>query len=97
MIILDANYSINPQWIFISFNSIVLGASTVISLINGNYNENILWSVGSDLTIGASTNFIGTILSKDTGACTIGANTIIIGRMLAHTVTVGNGCVLSLI
>ncbi|MCY0876041.1 MAG: ice-binding family protein [Firmicutes bacterium] len=65
-----------------AFNTV---AGTVITLENGATACDVFWVVGGATTLGANTQFEGTIMSP--AAITVGANSTIVGRVLSETAT----------
>lgn len=72
----------NGIYIFQVGGALTTAASTQIRLQGGAQACNVYW-VADAATIGASSTFAGTMMSKS--AITVGADTIINGRMLAQT------------
>jgi cytoskeletal protein CcmA (bactofilin family) len=70
-------------FIFQTDSTIVLGANTKIKLIGGACADNVFWSVGSAATIGADSDFIGTVFAGS--AITLGADVVVRGRLYAQT------------
>ena len=60
---LDGRGADNPFWVFNIPTYLVTGASTKIELINAGANASVVWNTGEYFTTGASTSFIGTVLS----------------------------------
>jgi len=56
-------------------------AASTVSLINGAKASNVFWQVNNAATLGANTDFTGSILAQD--AITLGAGTTVDGRVLA--------------
>ena len=87
---LDAQGDSNSVFLFQTTSSVVTFTSTSIILSGSAVAENVFWQVGTALTIGSSSLFIGTILTG-TGI-TIGSDSTLLGRALAQTfVTCANG------
>jgi hypothetical protein len=76
-ITLDAQGVDNPQWVFNIPGSMSTGDSTIFRIINGGANASVFWNLGSFASIGASTQFLGTILAD--GYITIGASASMLG------------------
>lgn len=87
---LDAGGDPNAVWIFQAGSTLITGVSSTISLINGAQADNVFWQVGSSATIGADSQFVGSILAQE--SITLNTGAMIIGRALAITgaVTVDN-------
>ena len=60
---LDGDGVDNPFWIFNIPTYLVTGASTTIKLVNAGANASVVWNTGEYFTTGASTSFVGTVLS----------------------------------
>lgn len=60
---LDGRNADNPFWVFNIPTYLVTGASTKIELVNAGANASVVWNTGGYFTTGASTSFIGTVLS----------------------------------
>lgn len=60
---LDGGGLENPVWVFNIPTYLVTGASTSISIINAGANASVIWNTGGYVSMGASTSFLGTILS----------------------------------
>ena len=60
---LDGGNADNPFWVFNIPTYLVTGASTKIELVNAGANASVVWNTGGYFTTGASTSFIGTVLS----------------------------------
>ena len=80
---LDAQGDPNAVFIFQVGTTLITGSNTSVSLINGAQACNVFWQVGSSVTLGTGTRFVGTVMA----AATITANTAatIHGRLLAQT------------
>ena len=80
---LDAQGDPNAVFIFQIGTTLTTGSNTSVSLINGAQACNVFWQVGSSVTLGTGTRFVGTVMA----AATITANTAatIHGRLLAQT------------
>lgn len=60
---LDGGGLDNPVWVFNIPTYLVTGASTNIGIINAGANASVVWNTGGYVSMGASTSFLGTILS----------------------------------
>jgi hypothetical protein len=80
---LNAQGDPNAVFIFQVGTTLITGSNTSVSLINGAQACNVFWQVGSSVTLGTGTRFVGTVMA----AATITANTAatIHGRLLAQT------------
>lgn len=78
---LDGQGNPGAVWIF-QVGSALTVAGDVI-LVNGAQAANVYWQVGSSATIGAGSNFAGTIMAQASITCVTGAS--INGRLLART------------
>jgi len=79
---LDAQGNANAVFIFQIGAGLTTAAAGNIKLVNGAKASNVFWQVGASATLGASATFSGTILAQT--AITVGAGTVINGRVLAH-------------
>jgi hypothetical protein len=100
VIILDAQYNPNAEFIFRFSGSFTMAAGTSVSLINGASACNVYWVAETTTSLGASTNSKGTFISN-TGSITISSNTVLEGRafanvgaitLIASTLTIPTGC-----
>ena len=75
----------NPDAIFIFQigSTLITGASSSVSLVNGAQACNVFWIVGSSATLGANSTFNGTILASASASLGDGVN--VQGRVLAST------------
>ena len=78
---LDAKGDSSASWLFQSSGNIVTGPGCSVILVNNARTENVFWVAAGFTTIGASSSFIGTILSY--GNITFGDLTSIEGRALS--------------
>lgn len=62
-LILDGGGAADPYWIFNIPTYLSTGASTNISIINTGPTASVVWNMGGYASLGASTAFIGAILS----------------------------------
>lgn len=86
----------NPDASFVFQAGTSLTTAGSISLINGAQARNVFWLVGSSATLGAASQWQGTILVLT--SITLGDNATILGRALARNgaVTLGTNNVISL-
>jgi hypothetical protein len=80
---LDAQGNPNAVFIFQIGTTLITGSNTTVALVNGAQACNVYWQVGSSVTLGTGTVFVGTVMAS----ATITANTAatIHGRLLART------------
>ena len=92
---LDAQGDVNAQFIFQTTTTVTTAASTNIILINGALVKNIYWQVGSSITLGASSSFMGQILAY--ASITVGSTANVVGRLYAREgVTCSSGATITL-
>lgn len=72
-LVLDAQGKSNQSFVFNIGTSLTVGASASVKLINAGVNDTVYWNVDGYTTIGASTDFTGTIISQD--YISVGADT----------------------
>ncbi len=73
----------NDVWIFQIPGALNVAAGQHVWLSGGAQAKNVFWVVGGATTLGANSDFSGTILDKT--AMTIGAGAVLHGRALAQT------------
>ncbi|MEU4317677.1 ice-binding family protein [Nocardia fluminea] len=78
---LDGQGNPNAVFIFQAATTLITGASSAVTLINGATAANVFWQVGSSATLGTSTDFVGTILAFT--SVTVTGGTTADGRILA--------------
>jgi len=71
----------NDVWIFQTATSVTTAASTSIVMAGGALAKNVFWQVGTTLQTGASSSFVGTVLSGT--SITLGSDATLNGRALA--------------
>ncbi|AXT86193.1 sortase [Aeromicrobium sp. A1-2] len=81
IVTLDAEDDPDAVFIFQVGSALNFGARTSVRLINSAQACNVFWQVGSAATVGASSDFVGTILAA--AAITVGADSEVEGRALA--------------
>ena len=80
---LDGENNPDAVFIFQIGSTLVTAASTTVLLVNGAQACNVFWQVGSSATLGANSNFSGTILAS--ASASLGAGVNVEGRVLAST------------
>ena len=80
---LDGHGDENAQFLFQAATSVITSPMASFILINGAQASNIYWLVGTAVTIGQSSSFVGTILAGT--AIVFDTDTVLIGRALGHT------------
>jgi len=90
---LDGENNPDAVFIFQIGSTLVTGASSTVSLVNGAQACNVFWIVGSSATLGANSTFNGTILAA--ASASLGDGVDVQGRVLAGTgaVTLLNGTI----
>lgn len=76
---LDGQGNPNAIFVFRMSGAFSTGASAVVTLINGAQASNVFWVAQGAISLGASTTFVGTLISQV--AATAGAGCIINGRL----------------
>ena len=71
----------NDVWVFQATSTLVTAGSSSITFIGGAQACNVFWQVGSAATLGANSDFAGTILAHDD--ISLLANVTVDGRLLA--------------
>jgi hypothetical protein len=79
---LDAQGDANAQFIFQTATTFITSTNTKINLLNGALAKNIYWQVGSSVTLGGSSSFIGQILAY--ASITVGDSVTVVGRLYAR-------------
>lgn len=74
---LDGQNKPNQLWVFNIANILVTGASTKIDMINAGPGSAVIWNTGGYASLGASSQFLGTILAQD--YISVGANDLVSG------------------
>lgn len=74
---LDGQNRSNQSWVFNIDDYLVTGAAMKIVLINADASNSVIWNSGGYTSLGASGEFIGTILAKD--YVSVGAGTSVTG------------------
>lgn len=82
------------DYVFQIDSTLITAASSSISLINGADASDVFWAVGSSATLGAGTDFSGTIIANVSAGLTTGAT--LDGRVIALTgaVTLNNNTII---
>lgn len=71
----------NAVWIFQMGSTLITGNSSSVNLINGAQASNVFWQVGSSATLGANSDFKGTVMASE--SITVSSNAVVDGRVLA--------------
>jgi hypothetical protein len=79
---LDAQGDANAQFIFQTATTFITSTNTQVNLLNGTLAENIYWQVGSSVTLGANSSFVGQILAY--ASITVGDSVTVVGRLYAQ-------------
>ncbi|MDY7572928.1 ice-binding family protein [Actimicrobium sp. CCI2.3] len=74
---LDGQNKPNQLWVFNIANILVTGASTKVDMINAGPGSAVIWNTGGYASLGASSEFIGTVLAQD--YISVGANALVSG------------------
>ncbi|WP_040839757.1 ice-binding family protein, partial [Nocardia brevicatena] len=69
---LDGQGNPNAVFIFQAGTTLITGANSVVNLINGATADNVFWQVGSSATLGANTDFAGSLLAFTSVTVTTG-------------------------
>jgi hypothetical protein len=83
---LDGHGDPGAVFIFQSGSTLITAANSQVNLIGGAQACNVFWQVGSSATLGASSQFVGSILALT--SISVGAKAAIDGRLLAHNAAV---------
>jgi hypothetical protein len=83
VVTLDGNNEANPVFRFIAGTTLATAADTSFNLINGTKAENVLWTLGTDATLGARSVVEGSILAGT--AITFGTQSKLNGCALAQS------------
>ena len=86
---LDAQGDANAQFIFQTATTVITSTNTKIILINGALAKNVYWQVGSSITIGGSSAFVGQILAYV--SITVGTSATVVGRLYAQAAVTCSG------
>lgn len=90
---LDAQGDPNAVWIFQAASTLITASDSTVLLVNGAQACNVFWQVGSSVTLGSNSNFVGTVMALTSIAAQTGAR--IEGRVLARNgeVTLDNNVI----
>lgn len=80
---LDGQGDPNAQFVFQAATNLITSTMTSFILINGAQAANVYWVVGTQVTLGNASSFVGTILAGT--AVVFNTNSVLVGRALAHT------------
>jgi hypothetical protein len=83
-LILDAANDPNAVWIFRIGTTLTTDIGSSVRVINGGYENNVVWQIGDSVTLGAGTSFLGNVLAHKDINLHSGAN--VSGRLLAQGV-----------
>ena len=83
---LDAHGDPNAVFVFQSASTLITATSSTVALVNGASACNVFWQVGSSVTLGTNSVFVGNILALTSVSATTGAK--ITGRLLARNAAV---------
>ncbi|WP_422484292.1 ice-binding family protein [Gudongella sp. DL1XJH-153] len=78
---LDGKGDPNAVFIFLMDSTLVTAGSSIVSNINSATSCQVYWVVGSSATLGANSEFVGTIMASESITATTGAT--VKGRLLA--------------
>ncbi len=83
---LDGGGAADSVFVLKSNDTLITAGASEVSLINGAQACNVFWKVSESATLGASSDFIGTVLAGK--SVTVGNDVDIQGRLLAQTAAV---------
>lgn len=72
----------NSIWVFQMGSTLTTAIGSSVLLINGASADNVFWQVGSSATLGATSNFAGTIMALT--SITLNTGAVVDGRALAY-------------
>lgn len=78
---LDAQGDSTARFDFLIGSTLITAAGAEVLLLNGAQADNVFWEVGSSATLGADTEFYGSILADQ--SITVGTGSSLSGRALA--------------
>ncbi len=78
---LDAMGDPNAVWIFQAGSTLITASNSVVNLVGGAQASNVFWQVGSSATLGADTDFSGSILASE--SITLNSGAMIDGGLYA--------------
>lgn len=79
---LDAAGDPNAVWVFQAGSTLITASGSRVAMLNGAQPCNVYWQVGSDVTLGTDSTFIGTILALNDISLQTGAT--VDGRALSR-------------
>jgi hypothetical protein len=79
---LDANGEADPVWIFLAKSDLTTAANSSVVFVNGGTPCDVLWRVPTQATLGASSDFVGTIMAGT--AIVMGTDVTLHGRAWAE-------------
>jgi hypothetical protein len=80
-LVLDGANNADSIFIFQTASTLITGGTGNVTFIRGAQACNVFWKVGSSATLGAGSNFSGTILAHD--SISLGNGVTVLGRLLA--------------
>src|SRR6476469_3006340 len=80
-LVLDGENNADATFIFQTASTLITGGTGNVTFIRGAQACNVFWKVGSAATLGAGSNFSGTILAHDN--ISLGNDVTVSGRLLA--------------
>jgi len=82
MLTLDGNGDYGSQFIFQTATTVITATGTSFILINGAQAKNVYWQVGTSITLGLGSSFVGHVLAGVT--INVGHTSNVVGRLLAQ-------------
>lgn len=79
---LDAEGDPAAVWVFKIGSTLTTASDSSVTVINGGSACNVFWQVGSSATLGARTDFVGSILALS--SISLNDEVIVLGRLLAR-------------
>ncbi|MDP9093152.1 MAG: ice-binding family protein [Actinomycetota bacterium] len=83
---LDAQNNPAAVFVFKSADTLITASSSSVAMINGGDPCNVFWQVGSSVTLGTGSTFVGTAMALT--SITANTSATITGRLLAQTAAV---------